>query len=414
MKLRTSMGALSEPNFRQFFLARTVNTVGSMMTPVSLAFAVLHIDNSALALSKVTAAEVAANVVFILFGGVVADRFPRRVVLQTAYVGSALVLAVLSVLLWTGTATVLLMMVLAASAGATTAFSMPATQGILPQLVGAEQLQQANALTSFVRNTASFAGPVLGTLLVVTVGPAWAFAIDAVTFAFASALLLRVALPAAVAHEKTSIITELRDGWGEFRSRTWLWVIVVAFGVLNMIHGGAWIVLGPLTAKSEPSLGIRGWGFVLGAEAVGMLAMSVLLIRWHLGRPLVAGMLGAALLGVTIGLLGAHPVTVPMMVAAFASGAGLEVFGTAWNVALMEGVPQDVLSRVSSYDMLGSFVAIPLGTLAYGVLATAVPRPLLLEISGVLYLVLAAATVLVPSIRGFRRPRASVEAQTTP
>lgn len=402
MKINESIGVLSHRQFRWFFASGLTNTLGSMMTPIALAFAVLSIDNTPGALAKVLAVEMTANIVFVLFGGVVSDRLPRRLVLQSCRIAMAVVLGTLAALMFTGHATVPFFMVLGGLAGGISAFSMPALQGIVPQLVPETELQSANALMSFVRNGSNFLGPALGSGLVVAGGPQWAFVIDAGTFVLSSLLLLPVKLPPPSA-SGASLITDLRTGWGEFRSRTWLWVIVLAFSILNAIQSGAVGVLGPVIAKSHESLGVRGWGLVLSAEAVGMLLMSVLLLRIRLPRPLLSGMLGIALFSVPIFLLGYDPATIPLMAVAVIGGAGIETFGTGWNVAMMQHVPGDVLSRVVSYDMLGSFIAIPVGMLLFGWLATVVDTESILVVAGIIYAAVALATLLVPAVRNLRQ-----------
>lgn len=421
MRRLAAPDVLSGKDFRWFFLSRTVNILGSMMTPVTLAFAVLHIDNSSESLGLVLAVQLTANVLCLLFGGVVADRLPRRAVMQACYVAMAVIQLTMAVSLWREWASVASMVVLAALTGGVTAFSMPAQQGLIPELVPKPQLQQADSLMAFVRNGATFIGPVLGTTLVVATGPALALAIDSATFVVASALLAKVAIPPAKVRERTSIVTELREGWGEFTSRTWLWVIVVAFGALNAIQLGSFVVVGPVIAKNNAALGIRGWGFVVGAEAVGMLVMSVILLRIQLRRPLRAGMLGMTCLAIPLCLLGIHPAVVPLVVAAFIGGAGMQVFSTGWTVAMMERIPSAVFSRVSSYDMLGSFVAMPIGSLLFGWLAGVVELRQLMVTAAILYAAIALSTLLIPSIRRLDRvaenDAAAAEfevAQTTP
>lgn len=398
-----TLEVLRGKDFRWFFLSRSVNIVGSMMTPVTIAFAVLHIDNSSESLGIVLAAQLTANVLCLLFGGVIADRLPRRAVMQTCYLAMAVIQLMMAVSLEWEWATIGSMIVLAALSGGVSAFSMPAQQGLIPQLVPKSQLQQADSLMSFVRNGATFIGPIIGTTLVVVTGPALALAIDGLTFLVAAAMLTKVALPPRKTGARTSMLTELRDGWGEFTSRTWLWVVVAAFGVLNAIHIGAWVVVGPVIAKNNDALGIRGWGFVVGAEAVGMLVMSTILLRWRLRRPLRAGMLGMFCFAIPVLLLGIHPATVPMMAVAFVSGMGTQVFSTGWTVAMMERIPSDVLSRVSSYDMLGSFVAIPVGSLTFGWLASTIDVEKLLIGAGCTYIAIVLATLMVPSIRRLGR-----------
>ncbi|TWE12383.1 MFS transporter [Rudaeicoccus suwonensis] len=409
-KWAAALPVLRERNFRWFFLSRSINTIGGMMTPVTIAFAVLTIDNSPQALGIVVTAEMGMNVLCLLFGGVIADRLPRRTVMQTCYLVMAAVQLTLVTLLAGGWATVLWMSLLGAVAGGASAFSMPAQQGLIPQLVAREHLQQADSLMSFVRNGATFIGPVIGTLLVASLGLELALAVDGASFLVAAALLARVMLPPA-ARAATSLFGQLREGWNEFRSRSWLWVVVLAFGVLNAIQIGVWVVVGPTVAKNNPSLGISGWGIVLGAEAIGMLVMSVVLMRVHIHRLLLDGMAGVSLIAIPLLLLGIHPHTVPLAVAAFVGGAGTQVFSTAWTVAMMERIPSAVLSRVSSYDMLGSFIAIPVGTMAFGYLASHVQiRPLLI-IAGSCYAVVALSTLLVPSVRSLTRLPAATAAE---
>lgn len=407
MKLGAARGALEDKDFRWFFTSRLVSTLGSMMTPLALAFAVLHVDNSAVALSKVLAAYSISQIVFLLVGGVVADRLPRTLVLQSSFLLTALTQGVVAGLLLTGTAQIWLIMVLEGINGAVSAFTMPAMQGLIPQLVRPEYLQQANALLSSVRNGATILGPVLAGVLVATVGAGWALAIDAFSFVVASLTLMKVALPPMPGGDSSAarpgMVQDLREGWGEFSSRTWLWVIVAAFGVTNAIHAGAWGVLGPVIAKNNASLGISGWGFVMSAEAVGMFAMALVLMKLNLRRPLRYGMIGVSLMLIPLTMLGVHPVTLAMVPAAFISGLGMETFGTGWNVAMMEQVPQEALSRVSSYDMLGSFVAVPVGTLFFGWIVTRASPETVLVTSGLTYAVVSLGTLLVPSVRNLRR-----------
>jgi len=409
MRLSEARGVLEDKSFRWFFTSRVVSTFGHMMTPLALAFGVLHIDNSAVALSQVLAAYSISQIIFLLVGGVVADRLPRTLVLQSSFLLTAVTQGAVALLLLTGTAQVWHLMVLEGLNGAVSAFSMPAMQGLIPQLVRRAHLQEANALLSSVRNGATILGPVLAGVLVATVGAGWALAVDALGFVVASIALTRVSLPPIRSRDGSgsqsgaSMLRELREGWGEFTSRTWLWVIVAAFGFTNAIHAGAWGVLGPVIAKNNASLGISGWGFVMSAEAVGMFAMAFVLMRLHLRRPLVFGMIGVSLALIPLTMLGVHPVTLVMVPAAFLSGLGMETFGTGWNVAMMEQVPQEALSRVSSYDMLGSFVAIPVGTLFFGWVVTRASPETVLVTAGVAYAVVSLGTLLVPSVRNLRR-----------
>jgi hypothetical protein len=225
------------------------------MAPVALAFAVLHLTDSAGALAQVLTARTAAMVLFLLVGGVISDRMSRTTVLQLAHALTAVTQGAAAALVVTGHANLGMLTAIEALNGAVSAFTMPAMAGIVPLVVDRARLQPANALLAFSRSGLTVVGPAVAGLLVVTVGPGWALAFDAGTYLAAILCLWPVRLPrrsVAMAPERTSMLREVRDGWWEFRSRTWLWVVVVVFGVLNAIQFGALGVLGPLVASRTP------------------------------------------------------------------------------------------------------------------------------------------------------------------
>jgi len=356
----------------------------------------------------VLAAFTVSNIVFVLFGGVVADRLPRALIIQSCYVVDILSIGAMAALLFTGTATVPLLAILSVVNGASTAFVLPAMQGIIPQLTTPEHLQQANAMLSFVRSAVTIGGPVIAGVVVAAAGPAWAMVVQAAGWLVAIPVLALVKLPPPAAEGGTTMFHDLRIGWHEFWSRSWLWTIVLAFMIMNAIHVGAWGVVGPYIAKNDDRLGITGWGWVLSAEGVGVLLMTVLLMWVPLRRPLRYGMIGMAAFAIPLTVLGVHPGVVLLAMAAFLAGAGAEVFATGWNLAMMENVPGEKLSRVASYDMLGSFVVMPIGTLVYGWLITQADPATVLIASGAVYGTIALATLAVPSVWRMGRPAAAV------
>ncbi|GAA4731659.1 MFS transporter [Nocardioides endophyticus] len=403
---------LRESRFRWYFSSRLVNLSGTTMAPVALAFAVLHISDSAGSLGLVLAAHSIPQVVFLLLGGVVADRLGRTLVIQLSNVGAAVSQGLLAALLLSGHAELWHFVALSALNGTLSAMSLPALAGIVPALVARDQLQPTNVLISMSRNALAILGPTVAAGLVVTVGPGWALAVDAVTWLAAALLLIPVRLPArARTGTEPSMIRELADGWDFFRRTTWLWVVVLAFGVLNAIHAGGLLTLGPVLAN-DTDIGAHGWGLIMSAEAVGLFAMTLLMLRIPLQRPLYWGMIGVALFGVPMIVMGLHPQTAWVMVAAFVGGMGIEVFGLGWNLAMQENVPDEMLSRAYSYDMLGSFVAIPIGQLTFGPLASVFGTQDVLLVGGVVYLAVALLTLLSRSVRDL--PRVSTTSPRAP
>jgi MFS family permease len=407
----SALAPLREPNFRYYFFSRLVNLVGGVMAGVALAFAVLEVSNSATALGTVLAAHSIPMVVFLLAGGVIADRFGRTLIIQVSNVMSGLCQLAIAGLVISGEAQIWQLVVLTAVQGTVMAVSFPALASVLPQLVPREQLKQANLLVSVQRNALTVVGPAVGGILVVTVGAGWALAVDGVTYLLAAMLLVRVQIPPPPAREdRPGAMAELREGWDYFRSTTWLWVVVLAFGALNMIQSGALLTLGPVLAKNS-DIGEGGWGLILSAEALGFLLCSFALMRLPLRRPLRTGMIAVSLLGLPMLALGVEPVLAAGMVGAFLGGVGTEVFGLGWNLAMQEHVPDEMLSRAYSYDALGSFVAIPLGQLLFGPLGHAFGVQQVMLVSGVVYVAIALLSLLSRSVRDL--PRATEVVSTT-
>ncbi len=400
MRVPDALSPLRDSRFAWYYAGRFISTVGSVIAPIAVVFAVLDISDSATALGAVLAARMIPMIVFLLIGGVIADRMSRSLVMQLSHVLSAATQGAVGLLLVTGVAEIWMIVVLEALNGTVSAFTFPAVQGIVPQVVPTTHIQQANAMLAFSRNGLAMIGPAIGTLLVVTVGSGWAVLVDAFTWLIAAAFMAKVKLPAAMARspiEAPSMWGDLRDGWSAFVSLTWVWVVVLAFGLLNAIHAGAWFTLGPVIAKD--TIGIQAWGWVLGAEAAGLLVMTIVMMRWRLRYPVRAGMLGITALAAPILVLGVHPTVLPLIMLAFVSGCGSEIFSIGWQTAYHQHIPNELLSRVASYDALGSFVAIPIGTLFYGPLAGVFSARDVLVVSGVVYVVIALVTLLSESVR---------------
>lgn len=403
-----SLAPLGQRNFAWYFSSRLVNTLGAMMANIALTFAVLDIDGRALAIGMVLAAHTIPMILLLLWGGVLSDRFPRAVVLQVANVASALSQGAIAFLVLTGRAELWMIIALTAFHGAVSAMSLPAMAGMVPQLVPRESLQQANALLSLTRNGLTVIGPSLGAFIVVTSGAGWALAVDALAWAVAAVLLLPVKIPPRPPRaEATSTWADVREGWTFFRSVTWLWVVVLGFGALNMIHNGALFTLGPVIA--EDTIGRQAWGFVLSAEAAGLLVMALVLLRFRLERPLLWGMLAIVLNAAPMIMLGVDPVVVALVAAAFVGGMGIEVFSMGWALAMQENIDDDMLSRAYSYDMLGSFIAMPIGQLAWGPLGAGFGNERVLVASGIAYAVICGLVLCSRSVRDLPRTPIAVQ-----
>jgi MFS family permease len=397
------LSPLRERNFRWYFFSRFVNTLGSMMAGVALAFAVLDITDSATALGQVLAAHTIPMALFLLWGGVIADRLPRVPIIQVSNLLSGLTQAAIALLVITGAADLSTVIALSALHGVVSAMSFPAMGGLMPQLVPGDELQKANALMSLVRGGLAVIGPSASALLVVTVGAGWALFVDALTWFAAAALLLGMRVPRRVVEraERPGTLAELREGWAYFRRTAWLWLVVLAFCGLNAIHSGAMSTLGPVIAKQ--TIGEQGWGVVLSAEAAGMLLMTMVMLRVRLERPLLFGMLCISLVGLPMILFGVYPHVGLLAAAMLAAGAGVAVFNLGWNLAMQENVDESMLSRAYSYDALGSFVAMPIGQLAAGPLGAAFGYTHVMIGAGIAYVAICLAALASASVRALPR-----------
>ncbi|MEU4742110.1 MFS transporter [Actinosynnema sp. NPDC023658] len=354
---------LLTPPFRSFYVGRLVSLLGSAMTPVALAFAVLSASGEPSDLGVVLAAQIVPNLVLLLVGGAVADRFPRRAVLVAANLGAGVTQAAVAAVLISGHYHLPVLAGIELVNGASQAFAAPALRGILPELVPAEDLQRANAALATAANAAKTLGPTAAGLVAATVGGGWAIALDAFSFLAAAAILgrLRLDVPSAV---RRGLLSDLRDGWHVFRGIRWVRVTTVAFFGVNLVNVGPWQVLGPLLTAERG--GQAAWGLVLSARAAGLLAMSVVLSRVVLRRPLRAGHLAGAVGG--LGLVGLGlGLPAPWLVAcAFVAGSGFSALGVTSDTAVQQHVPRAALSRVGAYADLLSYVAIPVGQLLVG------------------------------------------------
>ncbi len=358
--MRRSAAPLREREFRLLFAGRTVSLVGGAIALVALAFAVLDLTGSKTDLGLILAAREIPLIVFLLAGGIWADRLPRNVVMVGANVVSALAQAAAAALLVTGRAEVWHLAALAAVNGGSSAFFFPASAGIVPQTVPASLLQQANALLQLAMNTAMIGGAAMAGFLVAGLGPGWAIAIDAATFLLAAFLIALMRLPEVVREQASNFVQDLAAGWREFRSRAWLWSIVLQFSLLLMSVMGAFLVLGPVVADEELG-GPKAWGAILTGWSAGLVLGGLIGLRFRPRRMLLAATFGILALPLPLVALG-FPLSVPAIAAvAFVAGVGNEMFGLLWHTTMQQEIPPDKLSRVYSYDALGSIGLVPVG-----------------------------------------------------
>ncbi len=398
-------GVLRKGPFRLLLAARAISSLGDRLVPVALAFAVLGLTGSVTDLGLVIAAQTLPLIALVLFGGVWADRLPRQMLMLASDSVRALAQALSAVLLLTGSAHIWQLVVLQAVYGAAEAFFGPASTALVAQTVSGEDLQPANAMLGLADNGAAIAGPALAGVIVAVASPGWGLAFDAATFLLSGVFLLALRVERAGPEPRRSTMTELREGWRAFSSRRWLWASVLFFTLYLGLVYAPWQVLGPEVAREHLG-GAAAWAAISASLGAGALGGGLLGLRWRPPRPLRVAFLlflvsGPALLAA----LGAHaPLALIIPVALF-DGAAASLFNAWWFTAQQIEVPAAELSRVSSWDYLGSLVFQPAGLLAVGPVAVAIGVSSTLYGAAAVGVLLAVAVLLVPEVRDFSPSR---------
>jgi len=394
-------GLLRKGPFRLLLAGRAISSLGDRLAPVALAFAVLELTGSVTDLGLVIAAQTIPLIALVLFGGVWADRLPRRLVMLASDAVRALAQAISAVLLLTGSARIWELILLQALYGAAEAFFGPASSTVVAETVSVGELQPANAMLGLADNAASIAGPAFAGVIVATTGPGWGLAADAATFLISGGFLLALRLEGPEPERRRSTLVELREGWRAFSSRTWLWATVVFFTLYMALVYAPFQVLGPAVARSHLG-GAGAWAAISAALGAGAVAGGLAGLRWRPRLPLRVSFLvfmasGPALLA----LLGADVPLVAIVGVALLDGSAGSLFNAWWFTAQQTEVPAAELSRVSSWDYLGSLALYPVGLAVAGPVAAAV------GVSGTLYgaaalgVLLSFAALLVPAVRNF-------------
>ena len=372
-------GRTSVLRHRQFvllFAGQAVSVLGDRLVMVALPFAVLTVAGTGLSdVGLVLGAGVLSLGLFVLVGGVVADRLPRQRTMLASDVVRGLAQGASAVLLLSGTATVPRLVVLQAVYGAAEAFFRPAALGLVPQVVDAGEEQPANALLALTSNAALVVGPALAGVLVATVGAGATLAVDAVTFAVSAATLLALRPRPATGNGPAagSFVSQLAGGWREVRSRRWVWSVLLAFSAYHALVLPALFVLGPVYAIEHRG-GASAWGVISAGFGVGAVVGSLLSLRWRPARPGLV--LALALAGSSAqAVIGVSPLpTLSVGLLEALTGVTVALCFTLWETALQERIPDTAQSRVSSFDHLASVVLMPVGLVLVGPLAALVGR----------------------------------------
>jgi MFS family permease len=392
---------LRAPEFRKLYVGQSVSALGDGIVPVALAFAVLRLGGSPRDLGLVLAAAWLPTVTLLLLGGVLADRFARQRVMIASDLVRLAAQGTTAALLISGHAHIWTIAVLQVMWGTASAFFRPASSALIPQTVGASDLQSANALSNISVSFASLVGPAVSGTLVATVGPGWAFALDAATFGVSvvSLALLRIERVAGRdTSEPPSLFAQFRAGWLEFRQRTWLWTTVLHATLFHLFVLAPILVLGPVVAAR--SLGGAGaWAAVTSSYGGGAIVGGIVAMHVPPRRPLIVGIALMLLFVGPLTLLGIAAPVFATAPAAAAAGIAFGVYVAIYTTAIQQNVPADMLARVSAYEWFGSLASLPVGLVAVGSLGNAIGSATTLKAAAASWAVVTLSVLMVPSIR---------------
>ena len=390
--------------FTSLAISRFISNVGNGISPIALAYGVLSLEGSdGSDLSIVMAARFVPLIGFMLFGGVIADRFQRnRLVGGSDMIGSFLA-AVSAISLIAGFSSVWLLATMGALFGILNAIWWPAMSGVLPEILPKEKLQSGNAIIGLTTNIGYIAGTLSGGILVATVGAGWGLLIDAISFFLAGLIVWFLPILGKAQDASPGILHDLIVGWREFISRSWVIAMVFAFSLINMAFESMLSVLGPLNFN-DPVTGPKQWSYNLAALTTGMLIGGIWVLKVKFKKPLVVSMILIAISSIwDFSLALDFPVIVTLLAGVF-SGISLEVFMVTWMTSLQSHVPEESYSRVSSYDTLGSYGIAPLGIVVAGPLAMHFGVNTILFVTGLTTLIAASLSLLVKSVRNLENP----------
>jgi MFS family permease len=400
---------LRQRRFRLLWLGRVSSAIGDAIVPVALTFAVLSIHRSATALGSVLASFTVARVVFTLAGGVIADRFSRRTIMLSSDLLRAAVQAFIAAMLLTHHMTLVVFIACEALFGMASAFFGPAADGLVPQTIEPGELQAANALLGISRNSLNVFGPGVSGLLLAFAGAGYVFAIDAASFIASAAFLAQLDVDAPIRAPLRSFGSELREGFGEVISRGWVRAPIIGFAISNFMFA-SFLVLGPLVFITHFGSPTKTWGVVSACGSVGAIVGAFASVKLAPRHPLYGAFISSTMIAIPIAAL-AEPIAWEAIAVGWGFAMGsVALANTWWETTLQRLIPEHVYSRVRSYDILVSFVFMPIGMIAFGPISDGIGLEHTLLAAAVLAAATNVAVAFTPAVRAVTRAEAPAAA----
>jgi len=393
---------LALKHVRKLLAARLTSNFGNGLAPIALAFGVLDLPGAtAKTLSLVVFAQMFPLVAFMLLGGVIADRYPKALIIGGSDIVLSLFVLTNGVMFLTGTVSVTSLVIVGLFSGFLHALWWPAMSALPTEIVDEDQLQSINSVVGICSNVTYMLGTVTGGIIVAAIGSGWAIVLDALTFFIAGILVIQLRTfgkRREVNESSPTVIQDLRAGWVEFSSRSWVVAVVLGYAVIAMLMESIFTVVGPAHAKAHLG-GPKPWSWILASMTVGMLIAVAVTLKVKPKRPIFVGIAAQVFVGLWWVMLGYTNLIPVLMLGAVGAGFAMDFFMVLWMTALQTHIPKESLSRVSSYDAFGSLILAPLGIVIAGPLVTELGTTTVLHVYTVLFFLALIAMLCVPSVR---------------
>ena len=389
-------------DFALFFVARALARLGETMLPVALAAGLLRYGYGVGAVGLAMAASAAPFAGLVIFGGVIADRFSTRRLMIGADLVRLVAQSIAAALFFAGHVVLWQVCVIGAVNGVAGAVFQPGVASTVPRL--ASDIQGANGAIRIAESAAQLAGPALAGLLVAFASAGGVFVAHAGTYALSALCLLLLRLPAAAPASRThsgGFRADLAEGWREFRSRTWMWAVIVIWCVYMISVWGPTVPL--VATEVVRAHGPRAYGLINSALGAGTVVGGLVALRLRPRRMLRAGSLALLAFACFPASVGAGFGVAAVSACAMIAGAGTSFWGVMWATSVQTQVAPDVLNRIHAYDVAGSLAMMPVGQALAGPAAAALGADNVLLVAGVMSLVVCAALLSVPAVRDLVR-----------
>ena len=358
-------------NLRKLVIARFISNLGNGLAPIAISFGVLGLPaGNGKTLSLVMFANMLPLVLFTLVGGVIGDRFPRAALVGLTDIILAIFVMANGVALVTGNGSIALFVIVGLFSGFLNAIWYPSMSALTSDLADPEILQESNSAIMLSSNVAMIVGTGIGGVLVATLGAGWAIFLDGVSFLLAGLIVfsMRAATPAANTSRSTSMLQELRGGWFEFSSRTWVIVVVTSLSLLIAMERSVYSVIGPLVADKELG-GPKPWSIILAAMAIGSVVGVLFAAKFKPKYPIRFAVISQFPMMLWFFFLGNSTNILLISICSFILGIAIDLFYVLWITTLQQRIPKESLSKVMSYDAFGSLAIAPLGLAVAGPIA---------------------------------------------